>query len=143
MYLWTDGRKYEGWWYNGNKHGLGIYKDPSKSKVKYGLWEHGKRITWFNSQTIHLINDHQYKYEQEFKEAQSKNYLTSKATFNRPEDFDKDIEAIKKLFRLSECFPALQKSVFSQSKVNLIMKENEAKGKQLVNFKTANLDDKL
>ena len=33
--------------------------------------------------------------------------------------------------------------VKSQSKVNLTIKENEAKGKQLVNFKTANLGDKL
>jgi hypothetical protein len=57
LYYWTDGRKYEGWWYNGKQHGLGIYKDPSKGKVKYGLWEHGKRVTWFNQTTIEQINN--------------------------------------------------------------------------------------
>lgn len=75
VYLWTDGRKYEGWWYNGKQHGLGIYSDPNKSKVKYGLWEHGKRITWFNQQTIDQINNHQYVYETEFKDDTSKNYI--------------------------------------------------------------------
>lgn len=58
LYFWTDGRKYDGWWYNGKQHGLGIYKDPSKGKVKYGLWEHGKRITWFSPQAIYQINEH-------------------------------------------------------------------------------------
>lgn len=48
LYFWTDGRKYEGWWHNGKQHGLGIYKDPRKQKIKYGLWEHGKRLTWFS-----------------------------------------------------------------------------------------------
>jgi len=48
IYYWTDGRKYEGWWTKGKQHGLGIYIDPNKKSVKYGLWEHGKRATWFD-----------------------------------------------------------------------------------------------
>ena len=48
LYYWTDGRKYEGWWYKGKQHGLGIYTDPTKNKVKYGLWEIGQRRSWFN-----------------------------------------------------------------------------------------------
>lgn len=48
FYYWTDGRKYEGWWYKSKQHGLGIFKEPKKKKVKYGLWEHGKRMNWFD-----------------------------------------------------------------------------------------------
>lgn len=55
-YCWTDGRKYEGWWSRGKQHGLGTYIDPAKGKVKYGLWENGKRVKWFDEQTIKLIN---------------------------------------------------------------------------------------
>jgi len=100
LYFWTDGRKYDGWWYNGKQHGLGIYKDPSKGKVKYGLWEHGKRITWFSPQAIYQINEHQYNYEAEFKEAQSKTYVEPNATFARPDKFDENIKQIKEMFQL-------------------------------------------
>ena len=50
LYYWTDGRKYEGWWLKGKQHGLGTYLDPGKEKVKFGLWEGGKRIRWFDEQ---------------------------------------------------------------------------------------------
>lgn len=56
IYYWTDGRKYEGWWYKGKQHGLGTYVDPTKGKVKYGLWENGKRARWYDEQTIKLID---------------------------------------------------------------------------------------
>jgi hypothetical protein len=56
LYYWTDGRTYEGLWFNGKQHGLGIYKDPAKGKMKYGLWEHGKRLKWYNDEVILLIN---------------------------------------------------------------------------------------
>jgi len=100
LYFWTDGRKYEGWWHNGKQHGLGIYKDKNKAKVKYGLWEHGKRVTWFNPQTILQINDQTYRYDAEFKEAESKNYVVPNATFERPASFDEEINEIKQLFNL-------------------------------------------
>jgi hypothetical protein len=48
VYIWNDGRIYEGWWYGGKQHGLGIYKDTGKGKIKYGIWEHGQRLSWFN-----------------------------------------------------------------------------------------------
>jgi len=95
LYFWTDGRKYEGWWYNGKQHGLGIYKDKNKGKVKYGLWEHGKRVTWFNPQTIYQINDQTYRYDAEFKDPTSKNHLDPGATFNKPENFDAELTEIK------------------------------------------------
>ena len=30
------------------QHGLGTYIDSAKSSVKYGLWENGKRVKWFD-----------------------------------------------------------------------------------------------
>lgn len=98
IYYWNDGRKYEGYWYSGKQHGLGIYKDPSKGKVKYGLWEHGKRITWFNTQTISQINELQYQYEIEFKEPKSKTYTVPNATFHRPEEYDEELQVIRDAF---------------------------------------------
>jgi hypothetical protein len=34
-------------WYRGKQHGLGVYFVPSQ-EMKYGLWEDGKRIEWFD-----------------------------------------------------------------------------------------------
>jgi len=56
LYYWTDGRKYEGWWHLGKQHGLGTYIDSGKQSVKYGLWEGGKRVKWFDEQAVMLIN---------------------------------------------------------------------------------------
>jgi hypothetical protein len=47
-YFWTDGRSYQGWWMNNKQHGLGVFADVNKGTKKNGLWENGKRITWFN-----------------------------------------------------------------------------------------------
>ena len=52
VYYWVDGRSYEGFWCNGKQHGLGIYKDPGKCKIKFGIWEHGKRLKWYNDELI-------------------------------------------------------------------------------------------
>jgi len=48
IYYWTDGRKYEGWWHKGKQHGLGTYIDNAKGSIKYGLWENGRRVKWFD-----------------------------------------------------------------------------------------------
>ena len=56
VYFWTDGRKYEGWWHKGKQHGLGTYSDVAKGNIEYGLWENGKRVKWFDEQTVMLIN---------------------------------------------------------------------------------------
>ena len=95
VYYWTDGRKYEGWWWDGKQHGLGIYKDPSKQKVKYGLWERGKRINWYPEDTIFQINEGNYNYIQEFKDEQSSKVIEANASFQRPYDFDEQIKFIK------------------------------------------------
>ena len=50
VYQWIDGRCYEGYWYRGKQHGLGTYYQPRDGELKYGLWEDGKRIVWFDEE---------------------------------------------------------------------------------------------
>jgi len=51
IYRWVDNREYQGNWSDGKQHGLGRYIVMEKEadgrevrKVKFGLWEDGKRI---------------------------------------------------------------------------------------------------
>jgi hypothetical protein len=37
-----------GYWYKGKQLGLGTYKTYEVNEMKYGLWEDGKRIKWFD-----------------------------------------------------------------------------------------------
>ena len=55
IYYWTDGRKYEGWWANGKQHGLGVFSDSSTETIKYGIWEQGKLLKYFNEQEVTKI----------------------------------------------------------------------------------------
>ena len=48
IYIWADGRRYEGWWYKAKQFGLGKYIVPADGRVRFGLWEDGKRIEWFD-----------------------------------------------------------------------------------------------
>jgi len=48
IFTWFDGRRYAGYWAKGRQHGLGIYSKPSDNKIKYGLWEDGKIVKWFD-----------------------------------------------------------------------------------------------
>ena len=59
IYTWPNGRKYGGWWWKGELHGYGIYTNQ-RSEAKYGLWEQGKRLKWFDSQSVALINKNNY-----------------------------------------------------------------------------------
>ena len=48
MYLWADGRAYNGEWQNGKQHGNGFYvvidnNSPNQLKIKKGYWINGKR----------------------------------------------------------------------------------------------------
>lgn len=62
-YQWADGRIYVGYWCRGKQHGLGTYKTQESETMRYGLWENGKRITWFDSEeTIKGIIDRSLDY---------------------------------------------------------------------------------
>ena len=55
FYKWPDGRDFSGWWFDGKQHGLGIYTDSNNKETKYGLWQMGKRVKWFNEEEISKI----------------------------------------------------------------------------------------
>ena len=74
IYYWADGRKYEGYWAQGKQHGLGRYIIPQESQERYGLWEDGKRIEWFENEQISDINNHRIEYKLYFRREDSINH---------------------------------------------------------------------
>lgn len=64
IYQWADGRKYMGYWNKGKQNGLGVYIVGKDDKVKYGIWEEGKRIKWLDPETeVALINNREMDYQ--------------------------------------------------------------------------------
>lgn len=57
IYTWADRRSYEGYWFKGKQHGIGTYAVPKDGKTKFGLWEDGKRIEWFDQIQVTAINN--------------------------------------------------------------------------------------
>jgi hypothetical protein len=100
LYYWTDGRHYAGWWSSGKQHGLGVYLDPKKGKMKYGLWEGGKRMMWFEQEQIDLIQKRTLDYTTFFKEPESINSVPPNCTFSKPPDFDTKLSIIKRELRV-------------------------------------------
>jgi hypothetical protein len=88
IYTWADGRCYEGYWWKGKQHGLGTYFVPKEGKVKYGLWEDGKRIEWFNEEDVADINLRRFEYKKFFNIANSADMVMKDATLQRPLRFD-------------------------------------------------------
>ncbi len=68
IYIWADGRRYEGWWYKAKQFGLGKYIVPADGRERYGLWEDGKRIEWFDQEKVDLIMNQELDYLDLLKE---------------------------------------------------------------------------
>jgi hypothetical protein len=97
VYTWQDGRRYEGYWYRGKQHGLGIYFQQKDQKPKYGLWEDGKRIQWFNEMAqVEAIAAGTFDYSQYFFNADSETMIERDASFSRPPYFDQKLSELKK-----------------------------------------------
>ena len=94
VYTWADGRRYEGYWANGKQHGLGRYLVPNEDREKYGLWEDGKRIEWFETEVIRGINERVVNYTEFFSNPESAELVQRLATFDKPKQFDKQIHAV-------------------------------------------------
>ena len=43
VFIWSDGKKYEGYWKKENKNGEGYY-NTAQEKMRSGLWENGRKI---------------------------------------------------------------------------------------------------
>lgn len=93
IYSWKDGREYQGNWVKGKQHGLGKYIVPEESVIKFGLWEGGKRINWFDEQQIKEIELGQLDYHQYFKSPESSIGLTD-IKFDQPRDFDTELSRV-------------------------------------------------
>jgi hypothetical protein len=79
----------------GKQHGLGIYSVPGDD-VKHGIWEEGKRIEWFNEETIEMINNQQIDITQYFKNpSEIPSNLGKYGTFHKPQSFDSEIKEVK------------------------------------------------
>lgn len=81
IYVWADGRCYEGYWYKGKQHGLGTYLVMKENKVKYGLWEDGKRVEWFNEDQVKAINSHKLDYTTYFNQSDSNEMVERNASY--------------------------------------------------------------
>jgi hypothetical protein len=46
IFLWPNGKSYDGNWDKGKQHGIGYYIDSKKGFRKKGEWKHGKRVKW-------------------------------------------------------------------------------------------------
>ena len=46
VYTWADGRTYTGYWKNGKQEGEGKYYIPSENIELSGIWQNGKRLKW-------------------------------------------------------------------------------------------------
>ena len=102
IYTWGDQRCYEGYWFKGKQHGLGTYIVPKDNKLKYGLWEHGKRIEWFNETQVQDINNGQMNYATFFHEADSERMVEPGASFLKPGQFEERlVEVSRRIEELS------------------------------------------
>jgi len=54
IYKSSNGCVYAGYWKKGEMHGLGKYY-TSDQKEKYGLWENGKQLEWFDETIVENI----------------------------------------------------------------------------------------
>lgn len=95
IYQWADGRKYEGYWGYGKQHGLGKYLVPRENSEKYGLWEEGKRIIWFDDDAIKDINSGNSSWRENFKKPESNNIMDKDVTFSKPKGFDMRLIEVK------------------------------------------------
>merc|ERR1712048_1025591 len=48
-FTWPDGRRYDGQWKDGKQDGFGRYINTNK-KVRHGEWKDGKRIRWVDEE---------------------------------------------------------------------------------------------
>lgn len=95
QYIWADGRTYEGYWFRGKQHGLGKYIVPKDEKVKFGLWEDGKRIEWFSEEQTQEINQGSKSYLNIFHVEESANMVDEHALLMMPSNFNESLEQVK------------------------------------------------
>jgi hypothetical protein len=69
---------------------------PKDNKVKYGLWEDGKRIEWFNETHVQAINNESLEYSSFFHQTDSERMVDSGAGFRKPMHFEERLGEVKR-----------------------------------------------
>jgi hypothetical protein len=59
------------------------------------LWEHGKRVRWFDEKEVALINQKQLNINSYFVEEHSDKGLKPNALFSKPANFDTSMAQVK------------------------------------------------
>ena len=74
---------------------------PQEEHARYGLWENGKRIEWFEDDMVGQINMGKVDVSSLFKSGESIETTPDyDQTFQRPPEFDERLKAIK--FKISK-----------------------------------------
>lgn len=68
---------------------------PKDEKIKFGLWEDGKRIEWFDQQQVQAINMGE-DYTHFFHNTESETMIERDACFRKPYYFDDKLSEVKK-----------------------------------------------
>ena len=68
---------------------------PKEDKIKYGLWEDGKRTKWFNEQEVRAVSEGA-DYTSMFQQQDSAMMVSQDATFSKPYDFNDKLDDLKK-----------------------------------------------
>ena len=71
---------------------MGRYAEKDKG-ARFGLWEHGKRLKWFDSDEASSINSGTLDYTHFliFKDEESLQLIDPKVKFAKPADFDSNL----------------------------------------------------
>ena len=64
--------------------------------MKFGLWEDGKRIEWFDESQVQQINKKTLDYTQYFNTGGSAEMVEPNAVFSKPIGFEDKLNDIKK-----------------------------------------------
>ena len=54
IYIWNESRAYIGYWKDGKQHGVGKY--VNNGLIRFGSWQKGKRINWYQDENEALQN---------------------------------------------------------------------------------------
>ena len=54
IYIWNDTRAYIGFWKDGKQHGVGKY--VNNGVTRFGNWQKGKRMSWFEDENDAISN---------------------------------------------------------------------------------------
>ena len=103
IYSWTDGRRYAGYWNKGKQHGFGVYTGNYKNNtVKYGIWDNGKRIKWFDEATVKEIQDGKYDYKHHFKDQEALEALLENCSFEKPDGWEENMDEVRTLLNVPQ-----------------------------------------